>query len=505
MAYVAGYEHDIFISYAHDDNHAPGNMPGWVDHFQEWLESWLIRRRGLSQLSVWRDSRRMRGNTLFDDAIKGAVNRSALFFAFASRNYLKSDYCRDELNWFHQRNGATPAGLKVGDGYRIFTILLNNIPHDQYQKWSPALKGTTGFAFHDATSDRELGDFLSISDDRFEKQLRPLVDAVEAILTPLATAQKLSTIDSVASRTNPIYIADVAETLQPFRDRLIAEIESRQGNVLNPVPPPWKYETHGNQVRRALNKARFSIHLFDQWQGRSVIDREETTYPREQLTIALESQTMPLIWVPPELDIETIENETQRRFLLDCAHGHREAGQYEFVRTPQSAFINLVFEKLAIHLPVEPSAPTGQSYLVDTHQKDQRYAFKLADYLAEVGVDVDFNHESKDPLVSLSKFEHAIRQVKNLIIIFGKVAPDWLIARIKLAIKAICEQFQCEEQCYLENIWVYRVPASRNDVTLPQLPPILKIKILDNSHTPSIDPGVAAQLLVSSSPTRGGL
>jgi TIR domain len=506
MAHAAGYEHDIFISYAHDDNHAPGDIPGWVDHFQEWLESWLIRRRGLSELSVWRDSRRMSGNTLFDDAIKGAVNRSALFFAFASRNYLKSDYCRDELNWFHQRNGATPTGLKVGDGYRIFTILLNNIPHDQYQQWSPALKGTTGFAFHDATSDHELGDFLSTRDERFERQLRPLVDAVEAILTPMATAQELSTIDSVASGADTIYVADVAETLQPFRNRLIAEIESRRGNVLSPVPPPpWEHETHGDQVRQALNEARFSIHLFDQWPGHSIIDREETTYPREQLAIVQESRTLPLIWVPPELDIETIENETQRRFLLNCAHGHREAGQYEFIRTPQTAFINLVLEKLAQPLPAEQSVKTGHSYLVDTHQKDQRHAFKLADYLAEFGVDVDFNHESGDPLVSLSKFEHAIRQVKNLIIVFGKVAPDWLTARIKLAVKAICEQVQCEEQCCLENIWVYRVPASRDDVTLPQLPPILKIKILDNSHTPCIDPGVAAQLLVASSPTGGGL
>ena len=505
MAHAAGYEHDIFISYAHDDNHAPGDTPGWVDQFQEWLESWLIRRRGLSALSIWRDNRRMSGNTLFDDAIKEAVNRSALFFAFASRNYLRSEYCRDELNCFHQRNSTTPAGLKVGDEYRIFTILLNNIPHDQYQQWSPALKGTTGFAFHDATSDHEMGDFLSISDDRFEKQLRPLVDAVEAILAPMATTQQSSTSERAEARAKAIYIADVAETLQPFRDRLIAEIESQKDDVLNPAPPPWEFETHSTQVLQLLNKARFSIHLFDQWQGRSIIDRPNTTYPREQFTIARKSHALPLIWVPPELDIKTVENETQRRFLQECAHNHREAGQYEFVRTPQTAFINIVRQKLAQPLPAEPSAPTGQSYLVDTHQKDQRYAFKLADYLAEVGVDVDFNHESTDPLVSLSKFEQAIRQVKNLIIMFGKVAPDWLHARIKLALKAICEQFQCEEQCCLENIWVYRVPASQEDVPLPPLPPIIKIKILDNSHTQAIDPGVAAQLLATSSPTGGGL
>ena len=165
MAHAADYEHDIFISYAHDDNHAQGRDPGWVDQFQAWLESWLTRRRGMKRLSIWRDTRRMGGNTLFDDAIRKAVQGSALFFALVSRNYLDSAYCRDELNGFHQHHGATPAGLKVGDHGRIFTLLLNNIPHDRYQQELPPLKGTAGFPFHDAATDQELGDFTSIRDE----------------------------------------------------------------------------------------------------------------------------------------------------------------------------------------------------------------------------------------------------------------------------------------------------------------------------------------------------
>jgi hypothetical protein len=504
MAHAAGYEHDIFISYAHDDNHAPGDTPGWVDQFQQWLESWLTKRRGMKKLSIWRDSRRMTGATLFDDAIKDAVTRSALFFALVSRNYLNSDYCRDELNGFHQHNGATPAGLKVGDQYRIFTILLNNISFDRYQQWAPALKGTTGFAFHDAQSDQELGDFTSASDDLFQKQMRPLVDAVEAILTPLAAPPPSATIEHVASPANAVFMADVAETLQPFRTRLIAEIEGRQGSVLPAVPPPWEYEDHRKQIRKIMSDARFSIHLFDQLVGRTIIDRPQTTYPHQQFATAKESPVLPLVWAPPELEIKTIENRTQREFLLKCAHSDRQAGQYEFVRAPQSAFINLVLEKLAQPIAEKPPEPDGQSFLVDTHQKDQRYAFKLAEYLSELGVEVDFNHESGDPLLSRDKFEQGIRQVKNLIIMFGKVAPEWLRARIKLAFKAICEQFEGEQPCGLENIWVYKVPASRGDVTLPPLPPIINIKILDNSHAPSIDPAVAGQLLGTSACIGGG-
>ena len=35
MAQSPGYDHDIFISYAHNDNYGFGGGPGWVDVFEE--------------------------------------------------------------------------------------------------------------------------------------------------------------------------------------------------------------------------------------------------------------------------------------------------------------------------------------------------------------------------------------------------------------------------------------------------------------------------------------
>ncbi len=497
MAHAAGYDHDIFISYAHDDNHAPGDAPGWVDQFKAWLESLLIKRRGKRSLSIWRDTGRMRGNTLFDDAIREALEGSALFFALVSRNYLNSSYCREELTFFHHYNSATPGGLRVGNQSRLFTLLLNNIPYGHCQQWSPALEGTAGFAFHDAADETEVGDFTAINDLRFQKQMRPLVDAVELILETMEakTPAAVATGGSGAPPANTFYMAAVAEPLQDFRERLIDEIQARQGTVLSEIPPPWEFDGHGERVRRLLQTARFSIHLFDQWQGGTIIDRPAAHYPQEQFTLARESPALPLVWVPPALELETIENPVQRQFLLDCANGEREAGQFEFVRAPRSAFIDLVLEKLAQPLPAPVSGQAGQTYLVDTHQNDNEYAFDLARYLAKLGVDVDFNQESRDPLVSLERFERAIRQVKHLIILFGRVAPGWLQARIKLALKAICDQFQGDQECCLEKIWVYKVPASRGEIALPRLPPIIKIQVLDNSHADAIDPAVADQLL----------
>ena len=56
MAYTAGYDCDIFISYSRDDNVVlPGGNAGWVTQFRDYLENWLVKRRGLKGLKIWFD------------------------------------------------------------------------------------------------------------------------------------------------------------------------------------------------------------------------------------------------------------------------------------------------------------------------------------------------------------------------------------------------------------------------------------------------------------------
>jgi hypothetical protein len=117
-------------------------------------------------------------------------------------------------------------------------------------------------------------------------------------------------------------------------------------------------------------------------------------------------------------------------------------------------------------------------------------------------LDVDFNQESHDPNLSLTKFEQSIRQVQNLIILAGKVELAWLTGCIKKAIKVVSEQFGAEDTFALENIWVYLSPDSEGRLTLPKFPPLIRINVLDNSHAETIDPHVISPLLQQA--TAGG-
>src|SRR5215468_2960666 len=99
MAFLPGFDYDIFISYSHLNN-PPGDSgtEGWVTRFHNTLEAELRQLTG-KELKVWRDPR-VTGNQLFDRTIQQAVESAGVFLALNSYVYKESAYCQQELQWF---------------------------------------------------------------------------------------------------------------------------------------------------------------------------------------------------------------------------------------------------------------------------------------------------------------------------------------------------------------------------------------------------------------------
>jgi hypothetical protein len=57
VAFVPGYAHDVFISYAHRDNRAFGRDEGWVVLFDKNLREALSHKLKRGQPDIWRDQR----------------------------------------------------------------------------------------------------------------------------------------------------------------------------------------------------------------------------------------------------------------------------------------------------------------------------------------------------------------------------------------------------------------------------------------------------------------
>lgn len=492
MAQASGFEYDIFISYAHDDN-CPivTGQPGWVDEFHGALNRWLKERRGLSHLAISRD-RELDGSTVFDVAIKNRIKGSALFFVLHSRNYTGSEYCRQELEWFYRSHAGRFGGLMVGERSRLFHILLNNIPYTKWPKELSIYGKTSGFPMHDAESDGVIGDATDPSDERFTRQLRRIVDAAEAALAEFPHRRSEPDQKTRAIRA---FVADVADSLRGPRERIVAELKRREVCVIEGIPPPWDGKPHEDTLKNALASAHLSIHLLNEWAGRPISDRKGTSYPRAQVEIALECDVPKLIWVPRDLELDDVEDEKYRSLLHRLANGDRGSWEYEYVQADRNNFLKLVLEKANELQRRRSPEMAPQTCLVDTHQKDQRYAFELATYLSEQGVVVDLTQELRSPSDNISRFLESVQQARNLIILFGKVDPAWLRERVNLAVKAVSEQLGAESASTLQSFWIYLVPRNGYSVQLPDLPRIINIRVGDNTHSQSIEPEIAAPLI----------
>ena len=222
-----------------------------------------------------------------------------------------------ERRMFIQEASAQAAGLCLGEHHRIFNVLLNNIPHDEWPKeLGVGRDATSAFKLYEVTPQ---DDFGSPSDPRaeggcFNAQLNVLVAALRATLKKLqAPPGPLSgTEASGASPENSVFVAEVSEGMRRHRRGLINSLEKSGRQVITDIPPPHTAAEHDQKVREALE---LSVHLLNQSPGEEVEGDENETYPQRQTALALAHGKGPFIWVPKGLDLGTVESPGYRQFL----------------------------------------------------------------------------------------------------------------------------------------------------------------------------------------------
>jgi len=166
----------IFLSYAWKDNQHPPDDPdakGFVTALNEQL---IFELNGLGPPTpeIWWDIDNVKDGDLFDPKIKDAVDKSALFVAVLSRNWVDRTYCRNELEMFKQR-------WQVEDEFklehRVVVVHRNLVDPGN----TPALlTGQRGFRFfkfngpEEAGSERLFYDRGEIQNDEYKPQVRNL-------------------------------------------------------------------------------------------------------------------------------------------------------------------------------------------------------------------------------------------------------------------------------------------------------------------------------------------
>ena len=430
IAYVDGFEHDIFISYVRvNDLPDPGTGEGWVTSFLKYLEKELAERVGrIGLVRIWRDLRRIDGIQLFDQTIEEGINTSAVFLALTSNGYLASDYCRKELTHFHRK--ASAERLTVGNRVRIANVLLNNVPRE---KWPEEFGRTSGFTFHDAEHDDQFGEPSEPGSALFKQQLRTLADALYGLLKAMKEAkQPVPRQTDATEAVYTVFLADVPDTLRKRKRLVIADLKRNNIDVIADIPPPYDEAGHDRRVIEVLQSVDLSVHLLDAWAGREIDGREDRTYLQQQADLALEHAAAPMIWTPHKLDIDGIDDETHQTFMKKLKGDERVV---DFIRANPADITQIILEKIEQLQSATEAAATADSCLLVTHAKDLNPLLQMAAVLNNNGIQPLINQEGDEPEAVLNLFDERLHQVANLIIIYGKVARYWVRERLDIAIK----------------------------------------------------------------------
>ncbi len=436
MAYVDGFEYDVFLSYARvDDLTVTEDELGWVSSFEKHLRVSLEQRVGrIGAVRLWRDLRQIDGSQLFDRTIDKALDEVAVFVALTSRGYLKSEHCRKELDHFHRRASGDRFGLAVGDRLRIVNVLLTNLDPGE---WPSRLGRTGGFYLHDAEHDDQTGEPSEPGNPLFKRQLRALADAVHNLLTVMKEGTRPTTPPTERAR-GTVYLADVADTLRTRRRNLTHDLKQRHIEVVSGVPPPYDPTGHDNRMIEVLRGADLSVHLLDDIAGREIEDREGHTYLRRQVELAGKHARSRLIWVPRDLDLAKIKHASHAAFLRGLERGENGGGACDFIRGMRAELAGEIQDKVELLRPASETAATngnGASCMLVFHTKDMPHMLPVASQLTDEGAAPYLNHDESEPQAVLDLFEDRVRQVASLIIFYGEVQREWVRKRLEAAIK----------------------------------------------------------------------
>ncbi|MEO1199878.1 MAG: toll/interleukin-1 receptor domain-containing protein [Pseudomonadota bacterium] len=105
MAFLTGFENDVFISYAHDDNEPDLLGVEWVGELVKLLKRALKQKLGAREnLEIFWDGWKLQQNHQLD-RLEKEVNASAVFVAICSPSYATGEWTKREIECFAKRAG----------------------------------------------------------------------------------------------------------------------------------------------------------------------------------------------------------------------------------------------------------------------------------------------------------------------------------------------------------------------------------------------------------------
>lgn len=416
MAFVPGYQHDIFISYAKvDDEPLPGFKDGWVTTLAQNLKIVLGQYIGNLDTCQLQMAHELPGNVPIQQATFQALESTATLIVILSEGYIRTPWCQQQQSSFlhfvaHQMDSDA----------RVFVVERGRLEPDErpgeFQK-------LTGYRFwvqeREGKPPRTLG-FPKPQPD--EKQYYDLLNDLGYELS--CELKRIKACGQPTARARPaaqefratVFLAVVSDDLLTQWAEIKRCLDQAHIRVLPERPYPFNLQDLQHAVQEDLSQSALFVQLLSADPGKYA------PYPpqgcaRYQYALAQNAGKPILQWRSPELDVEHITDCDQCDLLTwETVHA---VSIEEFKRT----IVQQVLPQACIAV-----SPKKRSPLVFVN-KDSQDA-ELSDYICQVLTNT-FQVDCINPLppVSTGALEKTFLKSDSALLVYGNADLAWLEER----------------------------------------------------------------------------
>lgn len=439
MAFVPGYENDIFISYSHIDNDPViQGKPGWVDFFQDLLRKRVRVRLG-AEIEIFRDPQ-LRRFGKFSKQLVEKISTSAVFICVLSPRYVQSDWCLHELSQFNRLAGSDRIIKVVKTAYEapssdpelesLFEEIFEQIQDVLDTKFYKKDEQTRLFKdlqpeviSDDIPAAIDLTDIVAQNLVELLKQLHALHKSSSTLPKPTSGGTNVGPASQINDENQiTVYLAETTKDLVDKRDEIRTELSQYNCRILPDQALPQDAGELVGKVRGYLEQSRLSVHLLGANYG-AIPELEERSIPRIQYDLACdisrEHQLIPLVWMPDGI---APNDERQQRFI-------------EYVKNTSTEFLRTKIEdlKTEIHKKLAPESKNvwgdeddgSINVSLFYHEQDRESVAPLFSYLT-----VGEFFRVKLPLKDAQSFaihKQLLQSSDAVLLYYGAADEDWFV------------------------------------------------------------------------------
>lgn len=434
------FKHDIFVSYAHVDDMPPvGEQLGWVSIFLQSLKIELARKLGRQEsFSLWSDCQLSRTDPVTSQLME-TLGDSAVLLIMLSPAYIKSDWCRTEMDTFFKIISQRPTPCPM-----VFVVELNRMEETQRPIQLTDILGYKFWALAEKTNQIiTLGwPRLNPGSEWYDKYHYKLSDLAEDLGKALGRLQKptrqnaMDQGDKLAkgmstSYEPAVFLSEVTDDIEEERDAVMRYLGQAGVKVL----PARLYPRDPTDFKRALMQdiaaCKLFVQLLSGLPGKKPPELPQG-YARFQHECALEACKTVLQWRNRNLDVTAIRDK-QHSALLQ-GETVLAVGLEEFKRT----IVERVFYE-----PLQVARKTQKVFVfVNTESSDRPLAKTLFELLEGYGLEVALPLQDGSPREIREDLEKNLLDCDGLIIVYGKTTASWVREQLRQCRKIIYNREQ---------------------------------------------------------------